>query len=946
MRHLLANLGRIGRVRICAVTVSVPAVLRTLARLNGAEQQNRVQADLTKAAGLVWLGDHQAGWATLTQNEPQPTWTPVPWTPEKRQRADVTRLASFDALHQEDRLLRLGWAFLCGPAQIGGQRRRVCLPLVSRPIRLHAAGSRYVFHPAGDVTMFPLLTDWTKAAELETDFRHGGTKAWIRATLAASGFGDVPIVGPDRDPTRLIGGDELVVVMGAGLHAGEPVVSTERGTALYAWAQVKGVQDTALAALYEPVEVPSGNEDVVSALPLSPSQETALKAARTALVTVVGGPPGSGKTHTLAAIALDAVARGKSVLLASRTRNAADVLGDALRKAGGPTPILFGDSELRQGMARELGDGLTLTVERGQLEQDDRARRAAIAAVARISRAVESALRDEELAEAALRHQALAPAHREVAPRAFAARTDLERLRTLVDRAAKPGLLAFWARWSARRMAGAKDAGLVDLDAAVRAAEESAAQVRVATAGGTALESLRALLFEEDAHSRAAVASWLRTFAGSHRGSGPRRAVAALATALRSGRAARRRALAEISSQDLVAALPLWVGTLSDVEDILPAVPGMFDLVVIDEASHVDQPLAAPALLRGKQAVIGGDPRQLRHVSFVSDQAVREALAAEGTEALGDRLDVPRVSLFDAAAGASGVHWLTEHHRCAPHLIGFAADRFYDDRIALLTTHPSIADVDSIDVEHVGGSRDGKGVNQVEIDAVLAHTRTRIARGVTSIGVITPFRNQADVLEQALLDRLSLQEITTGGVRVGTVHGVQGSEFDEVVISLTLSDEDSAWRFVNDQNLLAVLTTRARHLVHVITSARAAPGLVGEYLRHADVPPTENVGMAPVDEWTTQLAKELTTLGITVRTGYPVGHWVVDLVAGPRESAVALETRPHPAGAQSHLARWRALRGAGWQVHDAFPSRFDHDPIRAAVELAQELSSTFAVEVS
>ena len=33
-------------------------------------------------------------------------------------------------------------------------------------------------------------------------------------------------------------------------------------------------------------------------------------------------------------------------------------------------------------------------------------------------------------------------------------------------------------------------------------------------------------------------------------------------------------------------ALPLWVGTLSDVEDILPATPGMFDLVVIDESHN------------------------------------------------------------------------------------------------------------------------------------------------------------------------------------------------------------------------------------------------------------------------------------------------------------------------------------------------------------------------
>ncbi|QQQ79684.1 AAA family ATPase [Saccharothrix sp. 6-C] len=936
--------------------MTVPAVLRTLARLSASEQPQRVQLDLTRTAGLVWLGADESAWQTLTRTSDPAASTPAPWTARADQRETVDRLASFDALHREERLLRLGWAFLCGPATVNGRRRRVCLPLVSRPVRLHPAGRRgYAFHVAGDVGVFPLLADWSEAAELET--RLARDEEWISATLTASGFADVPVLGPDHDPRRFIGGDELVVVAGAGLHAGEPVVSTERGASLYAWARRAGVERTALAGLYSSVEdspgedSPGEHDEVVHGpLPLSPSQRAAVLAARAAPVTVIGGPPGSGKTHTLAAIALDAVASGRSVLLAGRTRNAADVLGEALRRAGGPVPVLFGDSELRQEMARELGAGLAATTGRGELDQLDRSRTDAVAAVARIERAVREALRDEELVEAAVRFEALMPAHRVVAPRAFGEGVDFERLHGLLR--PRHGLFGGWrTRWavrSARRAAGAADyVAAADLEAAVRAAEQSAAQVRVAANGGTSLDALRGLLAEEDARGHAAIAAWLAALAVSRRGAGPRRAVAALATALRAGRAARRRALAGVSPSDLVQALPLWVGTLADVEDILPAVPGAFDLVVIDEASHVDQPLAAPALLRGRRAVIGGDPRQLRHVSFVGEQAVREAVTAEGTGSLADRLDVPKVSLFDAGAAAAGVHWLTEHHRCAPHLIGFAATRFYEGRIALLTTHPSVADVDCIDVEHVEGVRDDKGVNAVEVDAVLAHLRRRIAAGARSIGVVTPFRAQADAVEQALLDRLGLDEITAGGVRVGTVHGVQGSEFDEVVISLALTDADppAAWRFANDRNLLAVLTTRARRLAHVVTSATEPVGLVGEYLRHAGVAPTETEGVAPSDEWTARLAAELAGLGLAARTGYPVGQWRVDLVVGERGSAVALDTRPHPDGAAAHLARWRALRGAGWRVRDAFPSRFAGDPARAAVELAQEFAPVPATPV-
>ncbi|WP_309110568.1 AAA domain-containing protein [Saccharothrix sp.] len=919
--------------------MTVSAVLRTLARLSASEQPQRVHLDVAKTAGLVWLADEPAAWTALTAD---PEAEPVPWRAGQYLKDAVQRLAAFDALHREDRLLRLGWAFLCGPAEVEGKRRRVCLPLVSRPVRLdHAGGRRYGLHPAGDVAVYP-LAEWSKAPELETGLDRTGE--WITAALAAAGFAGVPVLDASHDPRDHVGGEELVVVAGAGLHAGEPVVSTERGSALYTWARAEGIEDTALARLYAPVEVEEHDEPVTEVLPLTPSQRAAVRAARSAPVTVVGGPPGSGKTHTLAAIALDAVAAGQSVLLAGRTRNAADVLGAALRRAGGPVPVLFGDSELRQEMARELGDGLA-PAERDAHDLD-RARRSADAAVARVERAVADAVRDEELAAEAVRREALMAAHRTVAPKAFED-TDLTRIHDLMRprEGLFAGLRTQWALRSARRLAGAaEDTDPVELEAAVRAAEQSAAHVRLAANGGTSLTALRELLAEEDANRHRSTAAWLAARTGG-RGAGPRRAVAALARALRSGPAARRRALADIAPHDLVAALPLWVGTLAEVEDILPAVPGMFDLVVVDEASHVDQPLAAPALLRGRRAVIGGDPRQLRHVSFVGDQAVRDAVTAEGTEALADRLDVPKVSLFDAGAAAAGVHWLTEHHRCAPHLIGFAARKFYDGRIALLTTHPAIADVDCIDTEHVPGTRDRKGVNPVEADAVLAHVGRRIAAGVRSIGVVTPFRAQADALERALLDRLSLDEITTGGVRVGTVHGVQGSEFDEVVVSLALTDDDkpNAWRFAGDRNLLAVLTTRARRRVHLVTSATRPVGLVGEYLRHAEVPPTETEGAEPADEWTARLAEALRALGRTVRTGYPVGEWRLDLVVGEGVDAVAVETRPHPDGVAAHLARWRALHGAGWRVHDAFPSRFDRDPVRAAVGLAHELPASAPV---
>jgi superfamily I DNA and/or RNA helicase len=200
-------------------------------------------------------------------------------------------------------------------------------------------------------------------------------------------------------------------------------------------------------------------------------------------------------------------------------------------------------------------------------------------------------------------------------------------------------------------------------------------------------------LLASDDDTRQTLGQWLeRESRSSHRlNRSTLPAIAALATALRSGRAARREQLERLDDQRLTRALPLWVGTLADVDDLLPPVPGLFDLVILDEASSVDQTLAATTLLRGGRAVIAGDPRQLRQVSFVSDDEMHAAMQTHGLDAdpvLAARLDVRRNSAFDLAAGACPVLVLDEHFRCNPHLVEFVARRLYDGKVEVATRSP------------------------------------------------------------------------------------------------------------------------------------------------------------------------------------------------------------------------------------------------------------------
>jgi len=169
----------------------------------------------------------------------------------------------------------------------------------------------------------------------------------------------------------------------------------------------------------------------------------------------------------------------------------------------------------------------------------------------------------------------------------------------------------------------------------------------------------------------------------------------------------------------------------------------------------------------------------------------------------------------------------------------------------------------------------------------------------------------------------------------------QMSEFSLVIASLGLVDEDppARHRFVADPSLFNVMITRARKHMTVITALRSPEGIIGDYLRYAEQPLTpSSADDDPPNEWAAELANELRHAGLPVRLGYPVGRWRVDLCVGSDTQAFGLICGVHPDGVHEHVERQRTLLRAGWQLHDAFASRWSGDPVRAALELARLVS--------
>ncbi len=939
-------------------------ILRYLADL--APEGRRTFDVVHRAGEFVYLG-----WQPLLI-QPESVAEGAPLQPQREVvHRDLRNLAAIDSLHAAERLLRIGWLFLCGTTDYREEQARFCLPLLSMPVRLRRTGRAHQVIREGDVEMPGDLFDDASRELLEdsADPYGGGAvpsdprlfdrmprfQSWIGEALASAGLPPAPIESPDADPVALRQEPGLRVVPGAAVFTVRDTVAPNVRGALLGWTS-ELLDGTAFEAMYSsPGDVPSVRDtSIETPLPLNARQREALERTRGERITVVSGPPGTGKSHLVAAAAMDEVGRGNSVLVATQSTYAADVIADLLDRHPGPRHVRFGRRQHRTTAADELSEGMARPYPAGELDRIEERLDTARRRVEGVRATLTSLLEREQAFSKGLTRRAALSLVTSQAPGVLNEQLDLAKVGRTLNRARQSrGPLAKVRRVRAerrlRRMVDARADATLDQIAAALDAAHAEADVRNGLAGGgLSLDPLWQELEGAETEWRAAVGEAIEARRRSRRNSRrtSTRTVAALASALRSGRVQRRRMLRDLSGDHFLDVLPLWLGTLTEIDDTLPVTPNMFDVVIFDEASQIDQTRAAPALARAGRAMIVGDPRQLRHVSFVADDAARTAAERHGIGGeLARILDVRRNSLFDAAAGASAVTRLDEHFRSVPHIIGFSDRNFYGGRLRYMTQHPSTETKDAIRLREVAGRRDESGVNRAEIAAVLEEVRAAQASGASSVGVVTPFRAQADALEEALLDEFSPEEMERLGLRTGTVHAFQGNERGTVIASLVLSAGDlgGSLRFVEDPNLFNVLVTRARSQMVVVASLGPhdlPKGLLVDYLRHAHHPPLPSQSTAQPEGWSGELTRELAGYSLRVTPNYPVAGWQVDLSVGDGDATIGVECAVHPLGPALHIERHQALRRAGWRLTDCYQSRWLTQPEEASAALARRVLAT------
>jgi len=295
---------------------------------------------------------------------------------------------------------------------------------------------------------------------------------------------------------------------------------------------------------------------------------------------------------------------------------------------------------------------------------------------------------------------------------------------------------------------------------------------------------------------------------------------------------------------DLIAEImPCALVSPDSVARFYPVTPGLFDLVVFDEASQIKVADAIGAIARGAAVVVVGDSKQMPPSTFAEVVSMTDDDAGWASGTVADEESI----LSECVQAGLPQHWLSWHYRSQDEsLIAFSNAHYYDGRLASFpapvrgSADPGV-DGHGVSLVRVAGQflRDGQGkdlrTNPVEAHAIVAAIIERfdaVPPGtMPSVGVVT-FNVQQRALIEALLrdsgdDRLS-QALDSGheGLFVKNLENVQGDERDVIMFSTAFSVNERGvlplnfgpLNLVGGERRLNVAITRARRQVIVFSS--------------------------------------------------------------------------------------------------------------------------------
>ena len=296
---------------------------------------------------------------------------------------------------------------------------------------------------------------------------------------------------------------------------------------------------------------------------------------------------------------------------------------------------------------------------------------------------------------------------------------------------------------------------------------------------------------------------------------------------------------------------PIWISTAQSPQSI-PLEAGLFDVVMIDEATQCTLTNLLPLIYRGKTLVVLGDEHQLSPIFGVGKYAQENIAHHYHVESYLSTLGHYENNVYTTAVdvlpfNTGDVISLNQHYRSNPLVIGFSNREVYNQSLQLRKdpewedTLPVASGMHKVDVrgKATPGPRGKSWKNELEANAVVAKVaelRTHPSLAHKSIGVVTPFRPQKDLILQLL------EEGGQEDILVGVVDTFQGDERDIMIFSPVVSRgmerKRGSIRWVEDpHNRINVALTRARDANFIVGDfeiCRNLPGILGKLVDYCE----------------------------------------------------------------------------------------------------------------
>ncbi|RBW59688.1 hypothetical protein DS884_08105 [Tenacibaculum sp. E3R01] len=368
-----------------------------------------------------------------------------------------------------------------------------------------------------------------------------------------------------------------------------------------------------------------------------------------------------------------------------------------------------------------------------------------------------------------------------------------------------------------------------------------------------------------------------------------------------------------ISFKYLLECLPIWISKSTDISNTLPLENDIFDVVIIDEASQSDIATMIPVIARAKKVVVVGDPKQLKHVSFLSSSSMENVALDLGLVHDIDVFNYRKNSFLDYVIQRvntqANIHFLDEHYRSVPSIIDYSNDKFYDGKLKVMSDIKIHQTKTAVHWHYVKGIKDKKGFNIEEasqllkdIEIIIEEERELQSTICTSIGILSPFRDQVNYLKKKL-EEFDISTIKKHKISVGTPFDFQGEERDVMFISFAIDDNTSnmVFQYLNREDVFNVSITRAKSKQNLYYSFSPKSFsntnlLIDYYSRSNQNVSTRNEDFF-IDDFAEEVFKELMHIGISkkeVLFHHAVAGYFFDIVLPYNNKTVCVDLIGYP----------------------------------------------------